>query len=493
MLTGALKSQIDRIWNAFWTGGVSNPISVVEQLSYLLFMKRLDDLHTLAEKKANRSGKPIENPIFAPDKDHLRWSKFKSLEAGEMLTLVQQEAFPEIKKMGGGPHTAFARYMKDAVFIIAKASMLAEVVELVDGLEMEDRDTKGDVYEYLLSQLTTAGKNGQFRTPRHIIKMMVAMANPGPSHHICDPACGTAGFLMAAGEYIREHHGELFHNREWLDHFNNEAFHGYDFDQSMLRIGAMNMMLHGVENPNIQDRDTLSKYFDEASRYDLILANPPFKGSLKEAEVAENLLDVVKTKKTELLFLALFLRLLKKGGRCAAIVPDGVLFGGSKAHKQLRRTLVEDHQLEAVVSMPSGVFKPYAGVSTGMLFFTKTGAGGTDKVWFYDMKADGFSLDDKRTPLGEGHDHNNIPDLLNRWASIKANPEKEAARARTDQSFLVPKDEIAGNDYDLSINRYKEIVYEEVVYDPPHQIIARVEQLQKGMDRDLALLKEMLV
>jgi type I restriction enzyme M protein len=490
MLTGDIRNQVDRIWDTFWTGGISNPLEVIEQFTYLLFIKRLDELHTRAEAKANRLNRPIENPVFTPDQADMRWSRFKNFEAKAMYRVITDEVFPFMKTMGGDQST-FATHMKDARFTLPpeKAGLLAKVVDMIDHISMDDRDTKGDLYEYMLSKLASAGQNGQFRTPRHIIKLMVAMTAPRPQDIICDPTCGTAGFLVASDEYLRDHHPEIFTNPDLRRHYETAMFHGFDFDSTMLRIAAMNMMLHGIEQPNIQNRDSLAQdHSDAAEAYSLILANPPFAGSLDYDAVAKDLLNVVKTKKTELLFLALFLRLLEPGGRAAVIVPDGVLFGSSRAHQTLRQMLVEEQKLDAVISMPSGVFKPYAGVSTAILFFTKTNSGGTDQVWFYDMQADGYSLDDKRTPLNGGHVSNNIPDILARWQNRAA----EQGRKRTEQSFFVPKQEIAGNDYDLSINRYKEIVYEEIAYDPPLVILDELAQLEAEIQQGMAELREML-
>jgi type I restriction enzyme M protein len=494
VLTGDIKAKIDKIWNTFWSGGISNPLSVIEQISFLLFIKRLDDIHTAKEKKANRLNKPIEEPIFAAGQENLRWSRFKEFEAEEMFKTVSTEVFPFIKNLHDGEDTAYSRHMKDAIFMIPTPSLLERVVEQISDVPMEDRDTKGDLYEYMLSKLTTAGTNGQFRTPRHIIKMMVELMQPKPEDTICDPACGTAGFLVAAGEYLREQHPDLFHNEALKQHFNEKLFNGFDFDSTMLRIASMNMMLHGIENPAIERRDALANSAaDIADAFTLILANPPFKGSLDEETVAKDLLRTVKTKKTELLFIALMLRLLKPGGRCAVIVPDGVLFGSSKAHLDLRKTLVEGHKLEAMISMPSGVFRPYAGVSTGILIFTKTNSGGTDHVWFYDMQADGYSLDDKRNPQPDIDD---IPDVLESWLRLRsANGQTRAlsgVEGRTAKSFLVPLQEIRDNKYDLSINRYKKVEHEEVEYEPPQVIIARLEALEQEIAAELAELKGMV-
>src|SRR5688572_15503772 len=461
MITGAIKSQIDQIWNAFWSGGISNPLEVIEQITYLLFLRRLDDLHTLEENKAARLKKPIQRRIFPAGKDpkkrpyeELRWSRFKHLAPGEMYTVVAEHVFPFLRTLGGDEST-YAHHMKDARFTIPTPALLAKVVDLIDAVPMEDRDTKGDIYEYMLGKIATAGQNGQFRTPRHIIRLMVELTAPQPTDVICDPACGTAGYLVTAGEYLRENHPEMLLDRKLRKHFHRDTFHGFDFDNTMLRIGSMNMLLHGVESPDIRYRDSLAQdHAGEEEKYTLVLANPPFAGSLDYENTAKDLLQIVKTKKTELLFLALFLRLLKPGGRVAVIVPEGVLFGSSKAHKELRRILVEEQKLDAVVSLPGGVFKPYAGVSTAILLFTKTNSGGTDRVWFYDIEADGWSLDDKRTALlpedklgtaprtalkAEEHAKNNLPDVLARWNQRDG---KERKRARTEQSFCVAKKNI---------------------------------------------------
>jgi len=399
MITGDIKNQIDRIWDSFWSGGISNPLEVMEQITYLLFLRRLDDLHTLEENKANRLKKPMERRVFPAGQDGVgkgggrpyedfRWSRFQHFAPAEMFTVVGEHVFPYLRtdlarQLGNGDST-YEHHMKDARFTIPTAALLAKVVDLLDKVPMEERDTKGDVYEYMLGKIASAGQNGQFRTPRHIIRLMVELTAPQPTDVICDPACGTAGFLVAAGEYLRERHPNLLHDAKLKQHFHHGLFHGFDFDNTMLRIGSMNMLLHGVENPDIRYRDSLAQeHGGEEEKYTLVLANPPFAGSLDYENTAKDLLQIVKTKKTELLFLALFLRLLKPGGRAAVIVPDGVLFGSSKAYKELRRILVEEQKLDAVVKLPGGVFKPYAGVSTAILFFTKTNSGGTDFVWFY--------------------------------------------------------------------------------------------------------------
>lgn len=476
-----------------WSGGIANPLSVIEQLTYLLFLKRLDEIHTLKELKANRTNKPIEDPIFRPEQDRLRWSRFKEMAPEKMYALVRDEAFPFIKTLGqnGGEEaegdSTYSHHMKDAVFMMPTPRVLSNVVDQLDSIEMADSDTKGDLYEYMLGKIASSGQNGQFRTPRHIIELMVEMTAPTPKDTICDPACGTAGFLVASSEYLRQRYAnEIYQSEESRRKFNEGTFHGYDFDSTMLRIGSMNMLLHGVENPDIRYKDSLAQADQlEEEMHSLILANPPFAGSLDYESTAKDLLQIVKTKKTELLFLTLFLRLLQNGGRAAVIVPDGVLFGSSKAHQSLRRILVEEQKLDGIISMPSGVFKPYAGVSTAILFFTKTNSGGTDKVWFYDMQADGFSLDDKRTPQPDKSD---LPDIKARWQ----NRDQEGERKRTDKSFLVPKSEIAGNDYDLSINRYKEVEYEAVEHEAPSEILARLAKLETEIAEGRKELEEML-
>jgi type I restriction enzyme M protein len=483
MLTGELRNKVDAIWTIFWTGGIVNPLSVIEQFTYLLFIKGLDDKENDVEKNDEILGIQSKK-IFAENQQHLRWKKFKQLPAQAMFDVVQKEVFPFIKKLNGNRESAFSKYMADAIFLIPTAQMLEKLVTNIDIMPLEDRDTKGDLYEYLLSKIATSGTNGQFRTPRHIIKMMVALMQPTPSDFIADPAAGTAGFLVAAGEYVDTHHEDLFYVQELQQHYNQSMFTGYDMDSTMLRIGAMNMMMHGVEDPRILYRDSLSEQNRDREKFTLILANPPFKGSLDYDSVSADLLQVTKTKKTELLFISLMLRMLKKGGRCATIVPDGVLFGSSKAHKSLRKEIVEHHQLQAIISMPSGVFKPYAGVSTAIMIFTKTGAGGTDDVWFYDMQSDGYSLDDKRQPL----DASDIPDIIARFGALDA----EKQQPRTAQSFMVPKAEIVQNDYDLSINRYKEIVYEEVEYAPPAEIIKELKELEEKISKNLEELEGMV-
>ena len=504
MITGELKSKVDRVWDAFWSGGIANPLEVIEQITYLLFLRRLDEIQTLVENKANRTGRPLERKIFAGPNDPRRWKNFKQTDPGSMFATVSEQVFPWLRTLGGEDST-YSTHMKDARFTIPTPALLSRVVDMLGDIPMRDRDTNGDLYEYMLGKIATAGQNGQFRTPRHIIALMVEMMAPTPKDDICDPACGTAGFLVGASEYLRREHPNLLMDAEASRHFNHSMFHGYDFDGTMLRIGSMNMLLHGIEAPDIRYRDSLSDgASSDAELYSLILANPPFAGSLDYESTAKDLQQLVKTKKTELLFLALFLRLLQTGGRAAVIVPDGVLFGSSKAHKELRRTLVEDHKLDGVVKLPSGVFRPYAGVSTAILLFTKTGVGGTDDVWFYEMTADGWSLDDKRTPLlsddklgpvpplglsPDEHTKNNLPDALARWAM---RDQGERTRARTQQSFTVPKIDIVAQGYDLSLNRYKEVTQAEVEWRPPLEIIAEMGRLESDIQQGLSELKAML-
>lgn len=518
MLVGEIRNQIDSIWNDFWSGGLSNPLAVMEQITYLLFIKRLDELHTNEERKAvTLKLKEMERRIFPKGKDKrgknggrpyedLRWSRFKLFEPEEMFSVVADHVFPFLREeVAKDKDSSVAQHMREARFGISSASLLAKVVEKIDKIEMSDRDTKGDIYEYMLSMIASAGQNGQFRTPRHIIKLMVELTEPTPKDVLCDPAAGTCGFLVAAGEYLREKHPELFRDSKLRKHFHMSMFHGFDFDPTMLRIGSMNMILHGIENPIIVARDSLAQDIaDEKERYSLVLANPPFAGSLDYESTAKDLQQVVKTKKTELLFLALFLRLLKTGGRAAVIVPDGVLFGSSTAHKALRRMLVEEHKLDAVISLPSGVFRPYAGVSTAILVFTKTGVGGTDHVWFYDVKADGWSLDDKRQPLldeeklgprpstklsDSEHVRNNLPDVAVRFKKRNA----ERLQPRTGQSFCVPRADIAkDSSYDLSLNRYKEMLHAEVEHVAPADIIKELKRIEKEIAEGITTLEEMV-
>lgn len=498
MITGELKNKIDGLWDIFAAGGLVNPLDVIEQITYLMFIHDLDDSDNLRAKEAAMLGLPYQS-IFADevqvgdrtiDGQQLKWSVFHDFPAGKMYSVMQEWVFPFIKNLHGDKNSAYSKYMDDAIFKLPTPLLLSKVVDALDEIyrlmsESQAVDVRGDTYEYLLSKISQSGLNGQFRTPRHIIRMMVELMDPKADDVICDPACGTSGFLVSAGEYLKEHRKEeIFFNRQKKDHYMNHMFFGYDMDRTMLRIGAMNMMTHGIDNPFIEYRDSLSDQNPDKEKHSLILANPPFKGTLDADTVSADLLKVCKTKKTELLFLALFLRMLRIGGRCACIVPDGVLFGSSTAHKAIRKELVDGNRLEAVISMPSGVFKPYAGVSTAVLIFTKTGHGGTDKVWFYDMRADGFSLDDKRSPVAE----NNIPDIVARFRDLAA----EECRERTEQSFLVPRAEIAENGYVLSINKYKKTEYVPVEYPPTSEIFAELRELEAQIQKGLEELEGMV-
>jgi type I restriction enzyme M protein len=538
MITGPLKSSIDKLWEEFWTGGITNPLTVIEQITFLMYARLLDMNETRDEKKALRTGQAFKRR-FSDEQQHLRWQNLIHIgSADQLLTTIRDGLFPYFKESSAANAASnegslFSEFMKDAQLMIQKPSLLVKAVSMVDALPLDKGDTKGDLYEYLLSKLTTAGINGQFRTPRHIIRAIIEMMDPIATDRICDPACGTAGFLNTAYEFILEKYSSeegtieetlldaqgqplldaygkpvvnVIHTGDQLAehrrHVDTDMFHGFDFDATMLRIAAMNLVMHGVAEPDIHYQDTLSQGFIERfpqsakEGFDLVLANPPFKGSLDEEDVDPEILRTVKTKKTELLFLALILRMLKIGGRGAVIIPDGVLFGSSNAHQQLRKTLIEDNQLEAIISLPSGVFKPYAGVSTAVMIFTKGGE--TDKVWFYDLEADGFSLDDKRTPLtGEGS--NDLPDLLSQWKAYSNSRHSRDGgnplslwQDKTQKAFLVDKDDIASNKYDLSINRYKEVVYEEETYDPPKEILKRLMDLESEIQQELKELEGML-
>ena len=494
MITGEIKNRIDTLWDTFWTGGITNSITILEQMTYLFFMKMLDDAQRTKEANANVMGVAVKDPTFKQgmwhnpetDKDvpytNLRWSFFKNKEADEMYRIISKDVFIFIKNLNEGRESAYSKFMANATFLIQSPRTLVKIVEGIDHLDMNNKDTMGDVYEYVLGKMAASGNNGQFRTPRHIIRMMVELMQPTLKDTICDPAMGSAGFIVESAKYVQIHYKNELLKKENAEHYKNGMLHGFDTDATMLRIGAMNLMLHGVDNPDIQYQDSLSTDNKDADRYTLCLANPPFTGSLDNEAVSKNLLAITKTKKPELLFLALFVRMLQIGGRCASIVPDGVLFGNSTGHKSIRKELIDHQRLQAVISMPSGVFKPYAGVSTAILVFTKTNAGGTDKVWFYDMKADGFSLDDKRTPIAD----NDIPDVIARFKNLEA----EEGRTRKDQSFIVPVDEIIANDYDLSINKYKEVEKVKVEYEQPSVVLGRIEALQQEITEAIKEFRE---
>ena len=504
MITGEIKNRIDQIWDTFFVAGITNPITVLEQMTYIFFMKLLDDKQLQEEENARDWGVEIHNPTFLDGQlwvnpeavseeekkgvpyENLRWHVFKNFGSDNMFKIVRQSVFEFIKHIGTGEESAYSRYMKSAIFLIPNARTLTKVVDGVDSLDMNKRDAMGDVYEYILSKMAASGTNGQFRTPRHIIRMIVEMMKPTPRDYICDPAMGSAGFLVEAVKYIKENYGTALYAADEIHHMKTSMINGYDTDQTMLRIGAMNLLLHDITAPELAWRDSLSEQNDDQSCYTLVMANPPFAGSLDKGNVNKKILAYANTSKTELLFLAQFVRSLEVGGRCASIVPDGVLFGTSKAHIAIRKEIVDNQQLKAVISMPSGVFKPYAGVSTAVLVFSKTNSGGTDKVWFYDMKADGFSLDDKRSPISE----NDIPDVVARFHNLKA----EESRSRKEQSFFVPVDEIRQNNYDLSINKYKEIEREKVEYEPVADILTRLEKTEgeylKGYSELYKMLEE---
>lgn len=498
-LAPELKSKIDALWDRFWSGGMSNPLQSIEQMSYLIFMKRLEDMDTVEGKRATAIGIPYVS-VFK-DHEDCRWSVWKHLPAEQMLEHVRSKVFPFVKNLHNGEKSLFAQQMQDAIFIIPKPSLLQEAVALIEEMHItsQNRDTQGDIYEYLLSQLSTAGKNGQFRTPRHIIRMMTELVDPDINDRIVDPACGTAGFLVAAYEHILRKYtspnmltvdeegeyrnliGDHITSKEHWEKLGTDTFYGFDFDSTMARISLMNLVLHGIKAPRIQSVDTLSKRYTEEDRYTVVLANPPFKGSIDASDINDHL--KLGTKKTELLFVERMLLLLQIGGRCAVIVPDGVLFGSSNAHKKLRKMLLESNQLEAIISMPSGVFKPYAGVSTAALVFVKGGS--TKRVWFYDMQADGYSLDDKRSFIdGKG----DIPDIVERFKARK----QENLEDRKGKCFYVPAKEIADNNYDLSISRYKEIEYEEVQYEKPEVILDQLDALEDEIKKNIAELRALL-
>ena len=506
MITGEIKNKVDAMWTSIWAGGLTNPLSVIEQLTYLIFIRSLDEKELENEQFEAASG--IPGPRIFPQSEtgqSMRWSRFKDKDSRDTFNIIKNRVFPAIKEMKDGRlpdfdsngnmipiegsdegDSAFAVYMRDAVFDIPTPLVLQKVISDLDDLyehDIKDLDMQGDLYEYMLSKLSTAGQNGQFRTPKHIREMMVELVAPTPDDTICDPACGTAGFLISSAEYIRRQYESSMSSEQW-DHFNSGLFTGFDTDKTMLRISTMNLMLHSIEKPDVRYMDSVSKDNTISNRFTVCLANPPFKGSINPENLSDSLKSAVNTKKTELLFVALFLRLLKMGGRCACIVPDGVLFGSSKAHQALRKELVDGNKLVAVISMPSGVFKPYAGVSTAVLVFTKTVAGGTNNVWFYNMESDGYSLDDKRSPV----DSNDIPDIVARFKNIG----EEVSRERTEKSFLVPRQEIVDNDYDLSINKYRKVEYQQETYRPSAEIIDDMIRLNKELEADLQTLRKMV-
>ncbi len=525
MITGPLKERIDAIWDVFYSGGISNPLVVIQQITYLMFIHELSDIDENRQKEAQRGKRPYTS-IFEGHPEY-RWNQLITNEGSpeKIRDTIANKIFPILKTLNPNKKSAFSKYMGNAIFAVDSADKLTSIISKLNDLYAElhaaaesaekitqdsheastlkpakevEKDLKGDIYEYMLSKLAVSGTLGQFRTPRHIIKMLVEIIKPTIKDNICDPACGSAGFLVEAAKYIKQHYENDLLSHENRQHFNTTMFTGYDIDRTMLEIAAMNMMQHQIEDPNIRYKNGLTKIEsvnteqfkdlslvsmdDEKDKYSVILANPPFKGAIEENTIHPDLSKYGK--KSELLFIAQFLKLLKVGGRAAVIVPNGVLFGTGKAYKFIRKELVENQCLKAVISMPSGVFKPYAGVSTAVLVFTKTNNGGTDKVWFYDMKADGFSLDDKRTEVEE----NDIPDVISRYNNLSA----EETRKRTDQSFLVPKSEIAEKEYDLSFNKYAEIIYEQEELPPSKEILDDIFKLKDEFCKELDVLKNLL-
>jgi type I restriction enzyme M protein len=493
MLEPELESKINKLWNAFWAGGMSNPLSAIEQISYLIFMKRLDDLDTHHMNAAKARGHAYKS-VFVRSED-CRWSDWKHMNADAMYKHVTEVVFPFVKNLRNGEDTLYSKYMKDAQFLIPKPSLLQEAVTLIDEIEMGERpDVQGDIYEHLLGELKSAGKNGQFRTPRHIIRMMIELVDPDIGQKICDPACGTGGFLVGAYQYILKKYtspdmvkidedgtphdliGDKIVKKEHWDILWKETFYGFDFEPTMIRIALMNMILHGIMEPNIEQIDTLSKRFEQKPVYDVVFANPPFAGYVDKSDINDNF--KIDTTKTELLFLELFYNLLSVGGKAAVIVPNGVLFGSSNAHVKARKLLLENSDLQAVISMPSGIFQPYSGVGTAVLVFVKGGK--TEKVWFYDMKADGYSLDQKRDFVdGKG----DIPDIVKKFKND---------RTESRQCIFVSFETIKKNDYNLSISRYKEVEHEEVEYEEPEILIEKVAQLEEEIARELQELKGMI-
>jgi len=493
MITGQLKNKIDAIWDTFFASGITTPLTVVEQITYLLFIKLLDDNQLKKEATASIFKTEVKNPVFKdgnwknPETEkevpykNLRWSVFKNLDTREMFNLMRNDVFVFIKNINTGKDSSYSKFMQNAIFMIPNERTLSRVVDGINGLDLNDKDAMGDVYEYILGKMASSGINGQFRTPRHIIRMMVELMQPNLNDVICDPAMGSAGFIVESAKYVSENYENELLKKENQEKYANSMFYGFDTDQTMLRIGAMNMMLHGVENPNIEQRDSLSEDNTDKEKYSMILANPPFAGSLEFADVSKDILALTRTKKTEILFLSLFIRILKLGGRCASIVPDGITNNtNDSAYTTIRQELVENQKLEAVISMPSGVFQPYAGVSTAILIFTKTNAGGTDKVWFYNMKADGYALSKKRTPVKE----NDIPDIISRFKNLK----DEESRTRKDQSFFVSKEDIVKNNYVLNINDFTETEKKEIEIQSPKEIMKEIDEI----DDEIATLKQEL-
>ncbi len=506
-----LKRLINELWNKFWSGGIANPLTAIEQITYLIFMKRIDDLDLERQQKAAFSDEDYtsifegvfpelteeeekaiangaEDKVKRVQKETLRWSHFKNISPNDLkLKHIQEFVFPFIKELGG-ENAHFTTYMKNAVFIIPTPSLLDEAIETIEQIfaeikkdRNEHQDIQGEVYEMLLNEIASAGKNGQFRTPRHIIQMIVKLVNPQPEDKIGDPACGTAGFLLGAYQHTQnllKSSGKLVHMKEQEKKLYEDGYKGYDIDVTMVRLGLMNLMMHGIDNPNIEYTDTLSKKFNHAElgTYDVILANPPFTGNLNKGEIDSETLNL-STTKTELLFIERIYTMLRKGGTAGIIIPQGVLFGTGKAFIEARKIMIENSQLKAVITMPSGVFKPYAGVATAVLIFTKTGQ--TEDVWFYEMAGDGLTLDDKRAET----EVNDIPEIQELYKKRDASKEND----RKEKHFFVSKKEIVENDYDLSFNSYKEEVYEEIEYDEPKDILEKLQGIEKdiiaGLDK----------
>jgi type I restriction enzyme M protein len=524
MITGELKNKVDRLWLEFWQGGISNPLVVIEQVTFLMFARMLDINETRDERRTNRSGKAFTQR-FNADEQHLRWSQFKHIEdADKLMSVVRDEVFKHFRDHANG--NSFGDYMKDARLAIDKPSLLVKAVEMVSALPLETGDSKGDLYEYLLSKLSTAGINGQFRTPRHIIKLMVLLMDIEAHETVVDPSCGTAGFLVGALDELRKKYtssegiieeqvvnekglevtdknytGDLLDQEQWA-HIKTNMFHGFDFDSTMLRIAAMNLYMHGAEDPDIHYQDSLAQSFaekfpnSEKEAFDVVLANPPFKGTLDEDTINPPILRMVKTKKTELLFIVQILRMMKDGGRSATVVPQGVLFGASSAHQQVRKLLIERNQLEAVINLPSGVFKPYAGVATAILVFTKGGE--TDHVWFYNVQDDGFSLDDKRAPKHFDENENpqdfsgDLPQVIKGYRARNKDIANSIENDFSQQSFWVSKEQLAENKYDLSFNKYYKEAYFETQYDDPKEILKQLVKLEAEVHEELRNLESLL-
>ncbi len=520
MLNNAnIKALIDKLWNNFWSGGISNPLTAIEQITYLIFMKRLDDMEAKRERDADWTNEKyvsiFEGKYKAPGSDketkklELRWSNFKHMPAEDMLLHVQTKVFPFLKQIPGGDN--FTHSMANAVFIMPKPSLLVEAVKTIDQIFIEIekdaneggqsfQDIQGDVYEMLLSEIASAGKNGQFRTPRHIIKLMADLVQPQLGQRIADPACGTGGFLLGAYQYMltqlvmKEKPDHVWHDEdgfvratissilnEKLKGIVDNSLFGFDIDTTMVRLGIMNLMMHGIDRPHIQYKDTLSKSYNEDAQFDVILANPPFTGNIDKGDINESLR--LPTTKTELLFIERIYTMLRMGGTAAVVIPQGVIFGSGKAFVSARKLMIENSELKAVITLPSGVFKPYAGVATAILLFTKGGE--TKNIWFYEMQNDGYTLDDKRNKI----DRSDLQDIVKQYH--ERSTAKPAAET-SGKSFFVTKKEVVDNDYDLSLSKYKQEVYEEIVYEKPAMIFEKLESIETNISKGLKELKELI-